>query len=307
MIDQRTLEYYMHPKHIKQAIIDDLIKSCPNELNQTHQAVKAWIHEPERFIGHYKNKQLIKDYPLYELIVDIIATVLMNAQKPIPIVSITSAITIPNLPKVVSMNVVAGLLTVISKIPYFRIEKNQSKQGYNIVSGMVLDNKITDRLRLACYLPPMVEKPQTITNNHTSGYLTFNDSVILGFKENQHNKPLALDVLNTLNSTCYELDEYVINNFTKPFHKEELSEDELSLLTKDEQQEYFQQKQTFDNFKGQFETMTKHYKEHAFYFTHKYDKRGRVYSQGYHYNPQGTSFEKACLNLKTKETVIGEL
>lgn len=307
MIDQRTLEYYMHPKHIKEAIKDDLVASFPNQLNQTVSHIKAWINEPESYPRDYQNKQLLRSYPLYNLAVDVISTIIMNAQNPLPIASVASMISIPNIPKIVSMGLVADMLVVISQIPYFRIEKNQSGQGYNIVSGVTLDERIQDRLRLACYLPPMVEKPKPIKDNNTSGYLTFNDSVLLGFKENQHNQPLALDVLNTLNSNCYELDEYVINNFTKPFHTDELNEDELSLLTSEDQQKYYQQKHTFDNFKGQFDVMTKHYKEHAFYFTHKFDKRGRIYSQGYHYNPQGTSFEKACLNLKTKETVTGEL
>ena len=42
-----------------------------------------------------------------------------------------------------------------------------------------------------------------------------------------------------------------------------------------------------------------------FYFTWKYDKRGRIYSQGYHVNIQSTSFKKSLINLHNKLVVTG--
>jgi len=37
--------------------------------------------------------------------------------------------------------------------------------------------------------------------------------------------------------------------------------------------------------------------------THKYDKRGRCYSQGYHVNPQGNDWNKAVIEFAEKEPV----
>jgi len=42
-----------------------------------------------------------------------------------------------------------------------------------------------------------------------------------------------------------------------------------------------------------------------FYLTNKVDKRGRIYSQGYHINTQGTSFKKAMIDLAHEELVTG--
>jgi hypothetical protein len=42
-----------------------------------------------------------------------------------------------------------------------------------------------------------------------------------------------------------------------------------------------------------------------FWFNHKVDKRGRIYSHGYHINPQGTSFKKAMLEFADAELVSG--
>ena len=39
------------------------------------------------------------------------------------------------------------------------------------------------------------------------------------------------------------------------------------------------------------------------YLTHKFDRRGRTYSCGYHVNTQGTDYNKAVLGLKNKELV----
>ena len=40
-----------------------------------------------------------------------------------------------------------------------------------------------------------------------------------------------------------------------------------------------------------------------FYLTHRYDKRGRTYAQGYHVNPQGNSWNKAIINFANKEVI----
>ena len=42
-----------------------------------------------------------------------------------------------------------------------------------------------------------------------------------------------------------------------------------------------------------------------FYLTHKVDKRGRIYSHGYHINTQGSAFKKAMLELADAELIQG--
>jgi hypothetical protein len=41
------------------------------------------------------------------------------------------------------------------------------------------------------------------------------------------------------------------------------------------------------------------------WMTNKVDKRGRIYSQGYHITPQGAPFKKAMLELAKEEVVTG--
>ena len=42
-----------------------------------------------------------------------------------------------------------------------------------------------------------------------------------------------------------------------------------------------------------------------FYFTWKFDSRGRMYSQGYHCNLQATEYKKAILNFSHEELING--
>jgi DNA-directed RNA polymerase len=43
----------------------------------------------------------------------------------------------------------------------------------------------------------------------------------------------------------------------------------------------------------------------VFHLTHKVDKRGRIYSQGYHVNTQGAAFKKAMIELAKEELIEG--
>jgi DNA-directed RNA polymerase len=38
-----------------------------------------------------------------------------------------------------------------------------------------------------------------------------------------------------------------------------------------------------------------------FWLTHKYDKRGRTYCQGYHVSYQGNDYNKACIEFADGE------
>ena len=66
--------------------------------------------------------------------------------------------------------------------------------------------------------------------------------------------------------------------------------------------EYFE-----EHFKEQSAFFFKLMKHHgnSLYITNKVDKRGRIYSQGFHINPQGDSYHKAMINLKHREIPTG--
>ena len=162
------------------------------------------------------------------------------------------------------------------------------KRGDNIMfsSWISLDSNEQLLVSKLMYQPPMVCKPLHISNNYMSGYLTFNESVILGSKVKSHNKPIRLDVINTLNSIGFVLDKDTCNKIHK-------SKDELLGVDLDNWSQYIKEQ----------DMLIEDYKDRKFYFNHKLDSRQRIYSQGWHINYQGDEHNKAMVNLAKYEKV----
>lgn len=305
-MNQQDIELLMHPKHITNDVRELIKSDFQNQITQSIKAIHKWI-EIEEYQSKDERKQLLACLDIEKIVVDILATTFMYAQSPMPFISIASMIRIDGMDKLSSLKTVSELLALLVHTKLYEIQRTRDNRYIYSLLELPHDHPLAKRVRLSCYLPPMVEKPKMIYNNYQSGYHTVNDCVILGYTENQHKHKLALDTLNTLNSIEYELDPYVLNNFEKEWHREELHDDELTLLSNDEQLDYHIQHQTWQQYQEQFEVLSELLKDKTLYFLHKYDKRGRIYTQGYHFSNQGTSFEKACLNLKTKELITGEL
>lgn len=304
-MNQRQLEILMHPKHIRRDVSEIIIKSFSKQIEQSVKAIHKWI-EVSEYESKNARKQMLSTLDIHKLVVDIFTTITMVAQKPLPYISVASQIAIDNMSKLDSIKTASELIALLQHTNLYAIKTYDTR----LIESLVVlpkDAEITKRIRLSCFLPPMIEPPKPVNNNKQSGYLTINDYVVLGYKKNQHNQRLSLDVINILNQNKYVLDNYVIQNFEKPWFREELEEHELSLLDTIDQQEYYDQAVTFEKYKEQLKVLTEIIKDKPIYFNHKYDKRGRIYTVGYHFNTQGTSYEKACINLKTKEFVTGEL
>jgi len=159
-----------------------------------------------------------------------------------------------------------------------------------VKANFSLEEKTKQFIANTKYLPPMLVPPREITSNRSCGYLTKTESVILG-KMNHHDKPLALDVLNISNNIALSLDRSMLR-----FH--EKSKKPLDSLEK------------IDNHRRMVNSSKVVYKElieqgNKFFLTWRPDKRGRVYSQGYHVNLQSTSYKKALINLHEKHLITG--
>ena len=184
---------------------------------------------------------------------------------------------------------------------YEVIAASDSETGSLMIrSNYSLSKETKLKLEKTKYLPPLVVLPNKITSNHSSGYLTKKDSVILG-KGNHHEQPLALDVLNILNSIKLSLD---VSALEYEEEYKELSEAKKRGLTK------VSLTQRKANHTLMAETSVEIYnamldRGNEFYITWKYDKRGRVYSAGYHINIQSTDYKKSLINLAKQEIIQG--
>jgi hypothetical protein len=193
--------------------------------------------------------------------------------------------------KVEAIATVAELLAVLCQTDAFDIDKADKMASLTIVSRMNLPANLVDFIENSEYLPPMVCKPLKLTHNYSSGYLTHNDSLILG-TGNHHDGDICLDVLNTMNGVALKLDtEFLSTVEEEPTF--ELDSQEKEDLWRD----FKTQSYKFYSLMVQC--------GNKFYLNHKVDKRGRIYCSGYHITTQGTAFKKASIELAHEEIVTG--
>lgn len=294
-MQQTTLEQLLHPQHLAKDIKEYLSVEYADDISNIKAVLQDYLNQ-EYWDSKNARLEVINSMDLEKVILDVLVQVCLIAQKEVPLISLCSAKKIKGMSKQESAMTVGEILYCIDSTELILWDK--PKDRILVKSNMVLSDELERRLKLMCVLPPMMTKPRKLTHNKSSGFLTIkSDSLILGNKENHHDECISLDVLNMLNSQALQLDLDICYKFEKVFTSE---------FEKDTE-EYHNQKLTFDKAKEQFEFFRDKLQDHTIYFTHKVDKRGRVYSQGYQMNTQGTSYEKACINLKTKEYVTGEL
>jgi len=147
------------------------------------------------------------------------------------------------------------------------------------------------------YPLPMVIEPKEVKNNKSSGYLTSSGSIIL--KNNHHEEDVCLDHINRMNKIKFTINTdtaTMVANKWRNLDKPKAGES---------QQDYERRVRAFEKYdrtcKDVIDVLTEHGNE--FYLTHKYDKRGRIYCQGYHISYQGAPWNKAVLELADKEIV----
>lgn len=100
--------------------------------------------------------------------------------------------------------------------------------------------------------------------------------VLLGHRENRHSNPLNMSVLAILSTVGYKLTGIAKEVEPKPEGVRDTD---------------------WDTYLEQCEIVKAELANKPFYFRWAYDKRGRVYSRGYHINIQSSEYHKACLSF----------
>ena len=304
MVNQSTIETLLHPKHITKDIQTYILANYQDDLNQIKT---VWLEYLSQDYWDSKNTRLssFKDIDPIKLITEVLSTLVLICPEYIPLIQVCTAKQFKGLDKIQSIHTMAEILHCINSTEL--ILWDITKDNTRIIKHNIdLPDELQNRIKHSCVLPPLITKPKKLRHNRDTPYQTIhNDSLVLGFKENYHDKHISLDVLNTLNNTPLILDTWVIDNYQRQFKY--LTQEQFNELDEEDRDTYTNQKITYKNRKEQFEYYYKLLKDKTIYFHHKFDKRGRIYSQGYQFNIQGDSLDKASLNLKTKETVTGEL
>ena len=193
--------------------------------------------------------------------------------------------------KPAAITTMGEFLAVLCQTDMFDIFKFDPMGSLYMHHNLDIPEELAEFIANCEYLPPMLCKPIELTHNRCSGYLTHESSLVLG-NGNHHNGDLCLDVLNIVNGVQCSLDtEFLSKVEEEPKNKPEDA----------------QQLKNWNDFKKQSHMFYKLMvsQGNKFYFTNKWDKRGRMYAQGYHINCQGAAYKKAMLNLTNEEIIDG--
>lgn len=150
------------------------------------------------------------------------------------------------------------------------------------------------------YPLPMVVPPLPVQDNHDTGYYTSRNSIIL--RDNHHDDDVCLDAINQVNQIRLRINQQVsktIRNRWRHLDKPKPDEDMA---------EFRKRVKAFEKYDRTAHDVIDHLgiaTEGEFYLTHKYDKRGRMYCQGYVVNYQGTEWNKAVIEFADQEIVFG--
>lgn len=311
---QLANEYQYNRKHID-GYLRAAIAENPETDAKVHQGVallQDWLSQ-EYYDSKNARLAQVKTLDLEELVREIFVGI-CYCQVETLFTSITAQLAgrLKFSEKIDGIQTIAEMLAVLCQTDAFDINKLSQNSSLMVLSQIPLSDQLRVFVDNTAFLPPMVCEPRTLTHNYQSGYLTHDDSVILG-SGNHHDGDVCLDVLNIQNSVRLTLDkDFLLNVEEQPTFDLEVVKNATnkdgSRKTKQQQLDEIRRvKDQWHAFKGQssrFYLML--YKQgNRFWLTHKVDKRGRIYSVGYHITTQGTSFKKAMIEFADAEVVSG--
>lgn len=292
--NQRQIEHLYSKSYIRNYLVEALLGSV--ELNQKIQEGKALI---EQWVNgsYYDSKQIriasfMQDRDLVATLQDIFIITLQK-QKPELFTSVVGEVAsvLGMTDKGDGAKVAGELLAILADLDVYDLFRATNRGSIQLVSAFELDERITKFIEQTMYLPPMICEPTEIKTNYDSGYLTQRESMILG-RGNFHNGNICLDSINKFNQIPLSLNTELLKTFS------EKPKQEFTDPKKKEQWTNFVKK-SYDVYRDLYRHGNR------FWLTHRVDKRGRTYAQGYHCSTQGNSFRKAIVELVDKELIQG--
>ena len=291
IVRQELIETRYSRKHIDEKIREE-IKNNPDMLERVEAGVELLQEymQGQYYASKMKRIEQLSALNLEELVMEIFVGIAYFQREEL-FTSVTAQLAsrLNFSDKVDAIKTVAEMVAVLGQMDVFDITKADRQASMMLVSYIPLSKRLIDYINYSQYLPPMVCEPLELTHNYSSGYLTHNDSLVLG-RGNHHDGDLCLDVLNIMNRVPLKMDTDFLSQFEE--------EPTFDLDTQDKIDDWnIFKKQSYEFYSLLASQGNK------FYFNHKVDKRGRVYCQGYHLSTMGTSFKKASLEFFDEELV----
>ena len=177
--------------------------------------------------------------------------------------------------------------------------KVQFENGWKTVSRVIMHDilpmELAQKFEFSWYQPPMISQPLEWHEDENGGYLL--DQREITKKRGHSRQPEAVcHALNVQQAMVWELNKYCTTeeeiqwNITKNQYKIDKSEKVIYLTAQT------MAKQTTSSLARTRDVLQE---KNSFHFVWEYDYRGRSYSRGYNYNPQGDKYKKGAINAKS--------
>lgn len=303
---QEIIEEQLSKKHINTKVLDALTSDLDmmDKIIEGIEILELWCNAP----GEYESQQARKDHIKEMDLKDIVETVYVTT------LALKNTTTLANLIGILALKLefeesyqgfkAAGeIIALLCYTDVYDLDKPKKYDSITVKPQFDLPQETKEYIENAQYLPPSICKPKYLIHNRSSGYRTIKrDSLILGGAIHHHNEDICLDVLNRMNETALELNQDMLS-IQQEFEGDlDVIEDfEGSAL--EYQRAVSQQKENWELFLRRSDLAYSIVEDNPFYLTHKIDKRGRIYPQGYAINVQGNSYQKSCLDLAKKDYI----
>ena len=171
--------------------------------------------------------------------------------------------------------------------------------GKSFTAIWTAPKKLIKELCLYGYPMPFLIEPKERKYTSDSPYQTIEkDSVFCG--DTYSNDDACLDVSNKQDVIKLKLNMSIVR-LTKNQWKSLVGGQKPG-----EDKKHYQEKiEQFNKYDREARELLEEFKDDEFYLIYNYDKRGRLYDQGYYIHSQGTDWNKACLEFAHEEIVEG--
>lgn len=289
---QRANEYRFARHHIDKYMRDYVLADVDviPLLEKGVELLTAWVNQTFSYESKNIRVSGLRGMDLRELVTDIIvASAYCQHEELFTSFTARMAGTLGWDDKKSSITTIAEITAVLCETDLFDLTQANRFGSWNIISNITLSLQLQEYIANCAYLPPLVHPPKKLRHNRDTPYLTIGqDSVILN--KGHHGDDVCLDVLDSKNSVALSLDLEFLSKV------EEMPNSELE--SPEKQTMWLNQKRQSHEFyllmAGQ---------GNKFYLHHKYDKRGRIYANGYHISTQGAPYKKAMLEFAHKQVV----
>ena len=263
-------------------LLDAYVKSCLR--------LDAWLADTYGYASKNARIEQIRNIPAEDLVTEIFVSVLhKTGDKTYQEVAGHLSEKMPHEDVFDRVRTAAELIAVCEGLGLYHVQKSRKKREMaRIICTYQLDSQVFDWIKETLPALPMLCEPKEVVDNRNCGYLETDTPVLMG-RHTDHDDELALDVINILNQTEFELDPEV------------LMDAELMKNQPDTPEQWDNHLQMLRESWQMYRLVLEN--NNSCWFNHRYDSRGRIYVNSYHINIQSSQFKKALLNIKKREVI----